>query len=119
MSPDCLAHIDSIPPGELLQAIRQIAGEAQRGVVRVPCAAEGTDNHGAGMEPHSHGQDDPLRAPQVGGEGGERLLEPQRGMQRTHGVVFVGDGSPEDRPESVPSDEADAVPDPLDLRASG
>ena len=38
-------------------------------------------------------------------------------MQRTHGVIFMGDGSPEDRPESVSSDKTDTALDPLDLQA--
>jgi hypothetical protein len=32
-------------------------------------------------------------------------------------VIFMGDGGPEDRPESVPSDEVEAALGPLDLHA--
>ena len=38
-------------------------------------------------------------------------------MQRTHSMVFVGDGSSEDGPEAIPSDKADVTLDPLDLHA--
>ena len=48
---------------------------------------------------------------------GERSLDPQHGVQSAQRMIFVGDGSAEDRPERVPSDEADAALDALDLHA--
>jgi hypothetical protein len=117
MSPDPLAHTDCTLPGELLQAVGEIACKAQCGVIRMPFATDRTDDRGAIMEPHTQRQGNSLRAQQVFGKGGKRSLDPQHGVQRAQRMIFVGDGSAEDRPGRVPSDEADSALDALDLDA--
>ena len=94
------ASLIGILYGELLQAIRQIACEAQAVSSVCPALPIAPTTAGPAWSPARMVRMIPACAVNLQRRR-QTLLEPQRGVQRTHGVIFMGDGSPEDRPESV------------------
>ena len=90
--------------GHLLQARRQVGGLADGRVVHVQVAADGADDHLAGVhadpdvQRHARGPVDLL------GVSFDRFLHSQCGVARPHGVVLVGQRRAEERHDPVAHD---------------
>ena len=75
---------------------------SDRRVVHVEIAADGTDHHLAGVQPHSNRQRDPGRAAHFLGMPLHRLLHPERGVAGPDGMVLVGHWRAEEGHDAVP-----------------
>jgi hypothetical protein len=88
----------------LLHARRQVRRLAHRRVVHAEVRADGPHHNLARVEPDADGDGHTRRASHLGGVAADRLLHPQRGVARAHGMVLVGEGSAEQRHDAVTHD---------------
>ena len=111
-----LREINGARLGELLHALREAHGVADRSVGGVEVVADGADDHLAGTEPDPHGEVD-APAAQLRCVGGELVLQMQRRVARTPGVVLMGDRRAEDGHDPVAGEGVDGSLEAVD--ASG
>jgi len=84
-----------------------VRGLADGGVVHVQVAADGPDDHFAGVQADADGDRHSRGAADVLGVALDRLLHPERGVARAHRVVLVRDRSTEQGHDAVAHDLVD------------
>jgi hypothetical protein len=112
-----LAEIGLAGLGELLHALREADGVAERGVLHAEVLADRPHHHLAGVEAHADREAEPLRAAELRRVGGELVLEMERRVAGAPGVVLVGDRRPEQRHDAVARELVDRALEAVDALA--
>src|SRR5262245_10462508 len=87
--------------GELLHSLRQPHGMSLRGVVHTEIVADLPDHHLARIESHANGEVEGGGAPELVRVAPELIAQVEGRVAGSPGVIFVRDGGPEQRHDSV------------------
>ncbi len=110
-----LGDQDAARLGGRLHPGGQVGGIAHGGVVHPQIIPDGAHHHGAGVEPDAHPEIDPVVSLYLLTVGDQGLLNGQGRMAGPLGVIFMGDGRPEQGHDPVAPELADRALEAVDF----